>query len=180
MILVTPPPKKRAASIRNLVRKVRYRSSLMFTRTTRIFAAFVFLALASSPPAQATWYGENVEKGSDIMMMDVRWPWWPESTYFANWNFRHGPTGIGGYGGFTGGVQSLDPDHRPNLDPEVQAVIPSRLRLVVLGFQQGRRTGAAWQPRRNSPIPGNTSAKARAVRWAARSGRSCGRTVGTR
>jgi hypothetical protein len=78
-----------------------------------------FIAVAL--PARATWYGENVENGSDIMMMDVRWPWWPESTYFANWNFGTNPTGLGGYGGFTGGVPSLDPDHRPNLDPDAQA-----------------------------------------------------------
>jgi hypothetical protein len=87
----------------------------------RLLSGLAFLALAAPVPAHATWYGENVEKGSDIMMMDVRWPWWPESTYYANWNFGTNPTGIGGYGGFTGGVSVLKPDHRPNLDPEVQA-----------------------------------------------------------
>lgn len=76
---------------------------------------------ASNSVSRATWYGENVAKGSDIMMMDVRWPWWPESTYFANWNFGTSPTGLGGYGGFAGSVRTLDPDHRPDLDPEVQA-----------------------------------------------------------
>jgi len=55
------------------------------------------------------------------MMMDVLWPWWPESTYYADWNFGTSPTGIGGYGGFVGSVQAIGPDHRPNLDPEVQA-----------------------------------------------------------
>jgi hypothetical protein len=87
----------------------------------RSLAAVAVLTLALASSARATWYGENVAKGSDIMMMDVRWPWWPESTYFANWNFATSPTGIGGYGGFTGGVPSLGPDHRPNLDAEVQA-----------------------------------------------------------
>ena len=33
--------------------------------------------------AQATWFGENVEDGADIMMMDLRYPWWAESTYSA-------------------------------------------------------------------------------------------------
>jgi hypothetical protein len=80
-----------------------------------------FLLAGVVLPARATWYGENVAKGSDIMMMDVRWPWWPESTYFANWNFTTAPTGIGGYGGFAAGVETLGPDHRPNLDPDVQA-----------------------------------------------------------
>ena len=71
--------------------------SLAFNHASRILAALALLTLAA---ARATRYGENVEKGSDIMMMDVRWPWWPESTYFANWNFSTAPSGIGGYGGF--------------------------------------------------------------------------------
>jgi hypothetical protein len=82
---------------------------------------FVSVLLWTAAPARATWYGENVAKGSDIMMMDVRWPWWPESTYYANWNFGTAPTGLGGYGGFAGSLESLEPDHRPNLDPQVQA-----------------------------------------------------------
>ena len=92
---------------------------------TRVFTAAGLLLVGTALPARATWYGENVADGSDIMMMDVRWPWWPESTYFANWNFATNPTGIGGYGGFTGGVRSLDPDHRPDFDPEVQAAYRS-------------------------------------------------------
>ncbi len=84
---------------------------------TLISATFMAIPLS----AQATWYGENVEKGSDIMMMDVRWPWWPESTYYANWNFGTNPTGIGGYGGFTGGVETVGANHLPNFDPDVQA-----------------------------------------------------------
>lgn len=96
-------------------------NKIMVHRIPRLPAILVILSSFVLMPAHATWYGENVEKGSDIMMMDVRWPWWPESTYFANWNFGTNPTGIGGYGGFTGGVKSLDPDHRPNLDPDVQA-----------------------------------------------------------
>ena len=84
-------------------------------------ACIALLMLGTAPPVRATWYGENVADGSDIMMMDVRWPWWPESTYFANWNFAVNPSGINGYGGFTGGPRALEPDHRPDFDPEVQA-----------------------------------------------------------
>ena len=83
----------------------------------------VALSIILPPTVRATWYGENVEKGADIMMMDVRWPWWPESTYFANWNFGTEPTGIGGYGGFAIGAPTLEPDHRPNLDAELQAAL---------------------------------------------------------
>ena len=95
----------------------------MFNHLIRFLAVSAFLMSVAARPAHATWYGENVERGSDIMMMDVRWPWWPESTYFANWNFGTTPTGIGGYGGFAVGVQSHEPDHRPNLDPDLQAAV---------------------------------------------------------
>ena len=91
----------------------------------RLLMALALSLVGSLFPARATWYGENVADGSDIMMMDVRWPWWPESTYFANWNFATNPTGLGGYGGFTGGVRSLEPDHRPDFDPEGQAAYRS-------------------------------------------------------
>lgn len=101
----------------------------MLNRPIRILMALALGTLVAVQPARATWYGENVEKGSDIMMMDVRWPWWPESTYFANFNFATSPSGIGGYGGFAIGVQSLSPNHRPNLDAEIQA---------------GARPGSVW------------------------------------
>jgi hypothetical protein len=52
-------------------------------KPSQLIVAALLLALLAAPSARATWYGENVEQGSDIMMMDVRWPWWPESTYFA-------------------------------------------------------------------------------------------------
>ncbi len=80
-------------------------------------AAIIFVI---SLPAYATWYGENVGNGADIMMMDIRWPWWPESTYFANWNFNTNPNNIGGYGGFTGTIAAVGPKHLPNYDPEIQ------------------------------------------------------------
>ena len=84
-----------------------------------LLAAFLLAAIPNT--LRATWYGENVESGAEVMMMDVCWPFWPESTYSAIWNFGTNPTGIGGYGGFANGIPSLPPDHRPNLDPAVQA-----------------------------------------------------------
>ena len=96
-------------------------SNLYLTmKRNRILSVFFILALLP-PSARATWYGENVEPGADIMMMDVRWPWWAETTYSANWNFGTLPGGISAYGGFAGSLPTLEPDHRPNLDPEVQA-----------------------------------------------------------
>jgi hypothetical protein len=88
---------------------------------SNIFLMAVCLLLVVPADLRATWYGENVANGSDVMMMDVCWPFWPESTYSAIWNFGTNPTGIGGYGGFANGIPSVPPDHRPNLDPAVQA-----------------------------------------------------------
>ena len=70
--------------------------------------------------SHATWYGENVEPGADIMMMDLRWPWWAESTYSANWNIASLPPGVSAYGGFAGSVATVGKDHRPNLANDVQ------------------------------------------------------------
>ncbi len=83
--------------------------------------SILFLLLASPPAARATWFGENVEKGADIMMMDLRYPFWAESTYNAHWNFSLlAPDHFSGYGGFSFGIESLPPDHRPNLNPRIQ------------------------------------------------------------
>ena len=62
-------------------------------------------------------------------MMDVRWPWWPESTYFANCNFGTNPTGIGGYGGFAGGVRRS---------------IPTIGRIWIAAIQASFRPGSVW------------------------------------
>ena len=83
---------------------------------TTILLAFTLPAVSS----KATWYGENVEPGADIMMMDLRWPWWAESTYSANWNIASLPAGITAYGGFAGSVATIGTDHRPNLNDEIQ------------------------------------------------------------
>ncbi len=85
-------------------------------RTIAAVAVSVVIAM----PAPATWYGENVEDGADIMMMDLRWPWWPESTYFACWNFGTRPQYVSGYGGFTGTLETVGPQHLPNDDPDAQ------------------------------------------------------------
>ena len=65
----------------------------------------LILALILGPlgaPLQATWYSENVENGADLIMMDLRWPWWPSGTYYANWNsgFNPKPNNITFYAGF--------------------------------------------------------------------------------
>lgn len=94
---------------------------LAITPSFSLVIATLALWSATSTQVHATWYGENVENGSDIMMMDVSWPFWAESTYSAIWNFGTNPSGLGGYGGFAKGIPSIDPNHLPNYDPVVQA-----------------------------------------------------------
>ncbi len=110
------------------------------------------LLAALSCPAFATWYGVNVEKGADIMMMDVRWPWWPESTYFANWNYHLLPGRISGYGGFAASVEAVGPKHLPNLDPEVQgAYRPSSVWSFWGGNSKGEPVRVEATSRFNYP-----------------------------
>jgi hypothetical protein len=62
--------------------------------------------------------------------MDLRWPWWPSGTYFANWNssFNPKPNNLSFYAGFT----SYVPDG-PGQTPH-----PDALR------QDGFRPGSVW------------------------------------
>ena len=82
---------------------------------------FTTLALLSCGSLGATWYSENIENGADIIMMDLRWPWWPSGTYYANWNsgFNPKPNNLSFYAGFVASV----PDGAgflPNPDEKLQ------------------------------------------------------------
>ncbi|MDB4749411.1 PA14 domain-containing protein [Rubripirellula sp.] len=92
----------------------------MLESPARILTTILLAVMLPSVPTRATWYGENVEPGADIMMMDLRWPWWAESTYSANWNIGSLPSGVTAYGGFAGSVATIGKDHRPNLADDVQ------------------------------------------------------------
>lgn len=73
----------------------------------------LFLWCLCTLPASASWYGDEVKSGSDIIMIDLCYPYWPESTYFACWNLNMYPKG--GY--FYAGVASNGsdkPDYRPS------------------------------------------------------------------
>jgi hypothetical protein len=75
----------------------------MRTAHRKLILPFVALILMmSNSVVRATWYSENVESGADIVMMDLRWPWWPSGTYYANWNssFNPKPNNISFYAGF--------------------------------------------------------------------------------
>ncbi|MCY3018503.1 MAG: hypothetical protein NTW87_05670 [Planctomycetota bacterium] len=77
--------------------------------------------VATSLNLQATWYGEGVENGADITMMDLRWPWWPSGTYYANWNsgVNPKPNDISFYAGFTSFLAD-GPGCTPNPDEKLQ------------------------------------------------------------
>lgn len=101
-----------------------FRKCLHGRRSLRGLGAFLVAALiwAALPTGlRATWYSENVENGADIIMMDLRWPWWPPSTYYANWNsgFNPKPNNISFYAGFVAYVRD-GPGGLPNSDEHVQ------------------------------------------------------------
>lgn len=85
------------------------------------FSAISFVVLLCGN-ARATWYYENIEDGADIIMMDLRWPWWPSGTYYANWNmnFNPSPSKVSFYAGLTSFLGD-GPDNKPNPDEAKQA-----------------------------------------------------------
>jgi hypothetical protein len=87
----------------------------------RVVLLVALSTLAPCTGARATWYSENIENGADIIMMDLRWPWWPSGTYYANWNsgFNPKPNNLSFYAGFVAYVPD-GPGSRPNPDEQVQ------------------------------------------------------------
>ena len=86
-----------------------------------IFPVAALILMMSNSVLRATWYSENVESGADIVMMDLRWPWWPSGTYYANWNssFNPKPNNISFYAGFVAYVPD-GPGFLPNPDAKIQ------------------------------------------------------------
>ena len=88
----------------------------------RRFLRFTCLLLCLAiPRLHATWYSENVPNGADIIQMDLRWPWWPSGSYFANWNssFNPKPNNLSFYAGFTSFLPD-GPNQSPNPNPALQ------------------------------------------------------------
>ena len=92
-------------------------------------------------PVSASWYGDEVKAGSDIIMVDLLYPYWPESTYFSCWNLDMFPKG--GY--FYAGVAANANDntnletYRPST---VWAFWPAPVRTWPL---LGRICRTVWQ-----------------------------------
>lgn len=82
-----------------------------------LFAAIFFLLL----PCRATWYENGVPANSDIVMADLRWPYWPCNTYFANWNARILPEGkVSFYAGYAAYCGRGSVGELPDLADEAQ------------------------------------------------------------
>ncbi|MCX6929207.1 MAG: PA14 domain-containing protein, partial [Verrucomicrobia bacterium] len=88
----------------------------------RIVALLLLIFAAAYSPLRATWYNENIENGADLIMMDLRWPWWPSATYFANWNsgFNPKPNNLSFYAGFQSADMPDGPGFRPHPDDKLQ------------------------------------------------------------
>ncbi|NQT88131.1 hypothetical protein HQ560_15295 [bacterium] len=99
-----------------------YPKPMIITSMRRLFIPLVAFLLLAPGSVWATWYQENVTNGADIIMMDLRWPWWPSGTYYANWNtnFNPKPNNISFYAGFTAFVPD-GPGSIPNPDEKIQA-----------------------------------------------------------
>ena len=94
----------------------------MMNFARRLILSFATIISLTPGPLRATWYQEKVANGSDIIMMDLRWPWWPSGTYYANWNtsFNPRPNNVSFYAGFLGSVPD-GPGFTPNPDEKLQA-----------------------------------------------------------
>ena len=92
-----------------------------------LFAALA-AALLPLANANATWYSANSEVGPDILMVEVRWPYWCVGTYFALWNSSPYPQGGYFYGGvavYGKGEQATLEDPEAALRHEVWSFWPS-------------------------------------------------------
>jgi len=92
--------------------------------------------------AKATWYSANCEAGSDILMVEVRWPYWCVGSYFALWNSSPYPQGGYFYGGiavYGQGEQATPAQTEATLRHEVWSFWPSdaykgeRTRIEAMG-----------------------------------------------
>ncbi len=63
------------------------------------FLSLLLFCVSCLAPSQACWYKEHPAENSDIYMIDVYYPHWGESSYYACWNVNLAPKGGYFYGG---------------------------------------------------------------------------------
>jgi len=66
----------------------------------------------SPPNARATGFHDEMEAGADIMMKELRWPFFARGTYFAIWYNKFHPNG---YTSFYGGVATAGEEKPPGM-----------------------------------------------------------------
>jgi hypothetical protein len=76
----------------------------------KLIAGLLLFALV--PSGYATNIQDNIGKGSDIVMKELRWPAWDQGTYYCQWYSHFYP---GRYSTFYGGVVSKGPDKSPGV-----------------------------------------------------------------
>ena len=91
---------------------------MLMTRLKRrlcVLSLFASIVMGVVPAVTATWYHPNTQKGSDIIMGQVRWPFWSKGTYYALWNSATYPEGASFYGGvapYGPGKEGTDEEQR--------------------------------------------------------------------
>ncbi|MHC5053917.1 MAG: DUF3472 domain-containing protein [Planctomycetota bacterium] len=85
------------------------------TRRGRALAALGAVGIALALPIcviHATGVNDNVKRGADIIMKDLRWPRWDKGTYYCQWYAQFFPVK---HCTFYGGVATHGPDRRPGI-----------------------------------------------------------------
>jgi len=111
-----------------------------------------FWLMMFSITSEATWYSFGVEDDAEIIMFDVRWPYWPHGTYFSFWNSSPYPKGGYFYGGiatYGSGENATTEEIEAANCHEVWSFWPSddyrgdRTRIIALGdpFAGGTMSG---------------------------------------
>lgn len=114
--------------------------SLFIVMTRFLLSLWLLLTL----PVSASWYGDEVKAGSDIIMVDLLYPYWPESTYFSCWNLDMFPKGGYFYAGVA--ANANDNTNLENLPPLHRMVLLARSRLRRAASAQRVRQPARLRP----------------------------------
>ena len=76
----------------------------------------LFTIICYTLPSYGLWYRDHVRQGADIFMIDILYPYWAESSYYACWNIDMYPNGGYFYGGIAANMPEGETEetYRPN------------------------------------------------------------------